>query len=69
MVYVHKDPTVEAGVVALVLREKRKARSRRDWEKALQGFGYGLARTKHGTFVTTLPHGVEVCRLPGGAAI
>ena len=66
MVYIHKDPTVEAGVMALVMREKRRARNRKDWEKALKNFGYALARKKTGTFVTTHPHGVEVCRLPGG---
>ena len=69
MVYVHRDPTVEAGVLALVLRERRRAASLHEWKDALKTYGYGLSETAQGVFVTTLPHGVEVCRLPTGADI
>ncbi|MEI4196109.1 hypothetical protein [Roseovarius sp. E0-M6] len=65
MVYVHKDPTVEAGVVALLRNERGKARTREDWERALKSYGYGLNHTRENVFVTTFPHGVEICRLPG----
>jgi len=69
MVYVHRDPTVEAGVLALVMRERRHAASTRDWKNTLKSYGYGLQKTAKGAFVTTLPHGVEICRLPDGTAI
>lgn len=69
MVYVHRDPTIEAGVLSLVLRERQKATSPGDWTYRLRNYGYGLSRTARGVYVTTLPHGVEVCRLPDGAAL
>ena len=64
MVYVHKDPTVEAGVLHLVMSEMKRARNAEAWHTALGLHGYALRRKGTGTVVTTLPHGVEVCRLP-----
>ncbi len=68
MVYIHKDPTIEAGVLDLVLSERSRAADLSAWQAALGSYGYGLRRTDTGTVVTTLPHGLEVCRLPCGAA-
>ncbi|MBZ8117461.1 hypothetical protein KUD11_02250 [Roseovarius sp. LXJ103] len=67
MVYVNSDPTAKAGVLALVLHEKQNARSTQDWHKALSHYGYAVQQTDRGAYVTTLPHGVEVCRLPSGS--
>ncbi len=64
MVYVHKDATVEAGVLNLVMAECRRAADAAEWHAALSRHGYALRRTEAGTIVTTLPHGVQVCRLP-----
>lgn len=69
MVYVNSDPTVEAGVLALVMRERRRAADATEWQNALRGYGYGLRQTGAGAIVTTLPHGVEICRLPAGVSI
>ncbi|QYX57490.1 hypothetical protein K1T73_03565 [Roseovarius sp. SCSIO 43702] len=68
MIHIRKDPTVERGVIALLRRERDRARSRAEWERALRGHGYALDRTATGLVVTTLPHGVEICRLPGDLA-
>ncbi|RKF14044.1 hypothetical protein D6850_12785 [Roseovarius spongiae] len=69
MVYVHSDPTVRAGVLALVMRERHKAMSSDAWVAALQSYGYGVRKRAEGAFVTTLPHGVEICRLPDEARL
>lgn len=69
MVYVHSDPTVEAGVLSLVMLERQSATSPCDWQDRLQRHGYAISRTARGAYVTTLPHGVEICRLPDGALI
>ncbi|QIE45851.1 hypothetical protein G5B38_10120 [Pseudohalocynthiibacter aestuariivivens] len=69
MVYVHSDPTVQAGVLDFVLRERRRAANLLDWQNALKNHGYAVQHTDKGDYVTTLPHGVEICRLPDGAAI
>lgn len=69
MVYVHSDPTIEAGVLAIVMRERQVATSPCDWKRRLQHHGYAISQTARGAFVTTLPHGVEVCRLPDGTRI
>ncbi len=64
MVYVHKDSTIEAGVLQIVLGEMRRALGASEWHAALGRHGYALRSTAAGTVITTLPHGVEVCRLP-----
>ncbi len=64
MVYVHSDPTVRAGVLALVMRERQRAANPGDWVNALKSYGYGVQKRAEGAFVTTLPHGVEICRIP-----
>lgn len=69
MVYVHSDPTATAGVLALVMQEKQNACSTQDWHKALRHYGYAVQQTNRGAYVTTLPHGVEVCRLPSGSML
>ncbi len=69
MVYVHNDPTAQAGVLAIVMRERHRAASLTDWQNALKNHGYAVRQTDKGAYVTTLPHGVEVCRLPEGAAL
>jgi len=66
MVYVHRDPMIEAGILDLVMRERRKANSEMDWKNRLRGYGYTLQENAGGVFVATLPHGVEVCQLPQG---
>ncbi|MEI4262908.1 hypothetical protein [Roseovarius sp. D0-M9] len=64
MVYVHKDPTIEAGVLQLIIAEMHSARTASDWHDALGRHGYAVRQTSSGAVVTTLPHGVEVCHLP-----
>ncbi|MDX1785045.1 hypothetical protein [Roseovarius sp. ZX-A-9] len=69
MVYVHSDPNVQAGVLAFVMGERRRATSLTAWQDALKNHGYAVQKTDKGTYVTTLPHGVEVCRLPEDAVL
>ncbi|MFH0255374.1 hypothetical protein [Roseovarius aquimarinus] len=64
MVYVHKDPLIEADVLAIVLGEARRAPDARAWAEALRQRGYALRGSGAGAIVTTMPHGVEICRLP-----
>jgi hypothetical protein len=62
--YVRKlDASAQAQVLAIVMREKAMSLSPREWQHRLRGYGYALAETDHGTVITTLPHGVEVCAL------
>lgn len=68
MIYVNPDPTAQAGVLALVLRERRHAATVDDWHTRLRGYGYSVRQNGADTMITTLPHGVEICRLPAGGS-
>jgi hypothetical protein len=64
MVYIHQDSTIETGVLHLVMNELSRAADSAAWHDALGRYGYALRRTGAGTLITTLPHDVEICRLP-----
>lgn len=60
----NQDPFITAQVFDLVLRERAKSLSTREWQHRLAGYGYAVKDTDHGQVVETLPHHVEVGVLP-----
>lgn len=69
MTHFSNDPSITAQVANLVLQERRKSLSPREWKHRLAGYGYSLRDTAHGHIVTTLPHGIEVCTIPAEGAV
>jgi hypothetical protein len=63
-IIINNDRFVEAQVLDLVIRERGKALSRREWKHRLAGYGYAIRETDTGDIVETLPHHVKVCALP-----
>lgn len=59
-----QDRFIEAQVLDLVSRERAQALSRREWKHRLAGYGYSIRETEAGDIVETLPHRVQVCKLP-----
>ena len=53
-----------AKIVDLVLGERAKVLSKREWKHRLAGYGYSIRETNAGDVLETLPHHVEVCTLP-----
>ena len=51
-------------VVDLVLQERDKALSPREWRHRIAGYGYGIKESDDGLIITTLPRGLELCALP-----
>ncbi|MDA7427811.1 hypothetical protein PGB28_05015 [Primorskyibacter aestuariivivens] len=51
-------------MIALVHQEREKALSPREWKHRLAGHGYALRDTDHGTVITSLSQGCEICPLP-----
>lgn len=58
------DPKVTAKVINLIEREKAMALSARELQHRLAGYGYAIVETEEGHIVESLPHHVEVCKLP-----
>jgi hypothetical protein len=54
-----------AQVLDLVLNERRKALSPREWKHRLAGYGYSLTQAESGVMVTSLRTGAAVCTVPG----
>lgn len=61
-------PETRTRIRDLVMRERRMAVSDREWKHRLRGYGYGIADTNEGRFITSLVRGTEICRLGGQAA-
>ena len=59
---------IAAQVLDLVLSERRKALSTREWKHRLAGYGYNLVQSDGGVVVTNLRTGTQVCTVPGEAA-
>jgi hypothetical protein len=59
-----KDLFSTTKVLNLVMQERAKALSAREWKHRLAGYGYAIKETCAGQVIATLPHGVEVCALP-----
>jgi len=55
-------------VVDLVLQEREKALSPREWRHRIAGYGYGLKDTDEGLVITALPKHTELCALPAHVA-
>lgn len=66
-VIIKNDAFVTADILALVTRERQYALSTREWKHRLAGYGYGVRETDNGQVLETLPHHVEVCKLPVSA--
>ena len=54
-----------AQVLDLVLNERRKALSPREWKHRLAGYGYSLTQAEGTVMVTSLRTGAAVCTVPG----
>ncbi|MEL6807480.1 MAG: hypothetical protein AAFO97_06840 [Pseudomonadota bacterium] len=67
-IVIDQDQFEAAQVLDLVMSERSKALSRREWKHRLAGFGYGIRETETGDVVETLPDRVKVCTLPAEVA-
>lgn len=56
-------------VLDLVLSERRKALSPREWKHRLAGYGYSLKQSDKGVLVTSLRTGDPVCAVPGEMSV
>ena len=63
------DAFMAAQVLDLVLSERRKALSPREWKHRLAGYGYSLPQAEGGVVVTSLRTGSPVCAVPGEIAV
>ncbi len=63
------DAFLAVQVLDLVLAERRKALSQREWNHRLAGYGYSLKQSSDGVVVTNLRTGSTVCAIPGEASI
>lgn len=63
------DAFMATQVLDLVLSERRKALSPREWKHRLAGYGYSLAQSEEGVVVTSLRTGTPVCAVPGEITI
>ncbi len=54
-----------AQVLDLVLSERRKALSQREWSHRLAGYGYKLVQSDEGVVVANLRTGSTLCAVPG----
>lgn len=63
------DAFLAAQVLDLVLSERRKALSAREWSHRLAGYGYKLIQSDDGVVVTSLRTGSTLCAVPGEATI
>ena len=59
------DAFMAAQVLDLVLSERRKALSPREWKHRLAGYGYNLMQSDAGVVVTSIRTGTQVCAVPG----
>ena len=55
---------IETPILELLMREKAKALSPREWRFRLAGYGYGIKDVGGTKVVTRLPQGVELGILP-----
>jgi hypothetical protein len=67
-IFVNQDPFVAAQIVDLVVKERAKALSKREWKHRIAGYGYSIRETAEGDMIETLPHRVAVCALPAELA-
>ncbi|MEM5520688.1 hypothetical protein [Sulfitobacter sp. AS59] len=63
-IIIQNDAFITAEVMALIMRERERALSFREWKHRLAGFGYHVRDTENGHILETLPHHVKVCTLP-----
>ncbi len=59
------DAFLAAQVLDLVLAERRKALSPREWSHRLAGYGYKLIQSEDGVVVASLRTGSTLCAVPG----
>ncbi|MCZ4352930.1 hypothetical protein O4H61_10435 [Roseovarius aestuarii] len=69
MLCVDPDATVQAGVLVLIMHERYRSVSKDAWHETLKGYGYGVRQTGTGVVITTLSHGVGICRFPVGFSV
>lgn len=57
--------TNETELRDMVLSERRKCVSDREWKHRLRGYGYAIRDTEEGRFVTSIRRGGALCWLSG----
>jgi hypothetical protein len=57
-------PTIDTPILELLMREKAKALSPREWRFRLAGYGYAIKDVAGAKMVTKLPQGDELGYLP-----
>lgn len=57
------DATLVSEVRTFVMDQRKLCVSDREWKFRLKGYGYDLRATEHGTMLTKLPQGTEICSL------
>lgn len=55
---------IDTPILELLMREKAKALSPREWRHRLAGYGYAIKDVEGAKVVTKLPQGVELGVLP-----
>ena len=63
MHFTQNAATLVSEVRSFVMDQRKLCVSDREWKHRLRGYGYAVNITDHGTVLTTLPHGIEVCTL------
>lgn len=63
MHFTSNTATIVSEVRTFVMGERKHCVSDREWKFRLKVYGYDIRQTDHGTMLTTLPHGVEICAL------
>ncbi|MGR3486297.1 MAG: hypothetical protein ACU0BF_13205 [Paracoccaceae bacterium] len=64
MTIIDCPPPIAAQARRLALQQRR-GDGELNWNRRLSGLGYAVRRGPGGRVLTTLPHGVVVCDLPG----
>lgn len=57
-------PEIETKILDLIVSERDKALSLREWKFRLAGYGYAIKEVAGAQIVMSLPHGVELGILP-----
>lgn len=63
------DAMNAAKIVDLVVQEREKSLSAREWAHRLAGYGYLIKQTDHGNMIASLPRGEEICALPSHISV
>lgn len=58
------EPFTPGKVAAIVVEEREKSLSGREWMHRIAGYGLSVKETEDGQIITSLSTGEEICALP-----